>query len=316
MGVVQTTVETNIARAAAVQHGVVTRGQLLHAGLTPDGIRARLRAGRLVPLHRGVYLLGSLVGALRPARHREMAAVLACGGGGGAFVSHRSALWLRELLPVRPLGPVHLVLEDGRCRRPGIVAHRVGALPVRDVSQVDGIPTTAVIRAILDVAAAATPRELERVIARAERLDCVDLDELHSRVALATGRPGVPMLRAVLDRPRAFTRSPAEDGLVELVRSADLPEPGWNVSVGGYELDAYWPDHGVAIEVDGYAHHRFRRSFEHDRDRDLTLATLGIEVRRVTWRQIVEKPRSLIRSLSAILTRAEIRREESGRRTT
>lgn len=305
-------VETSIATMAAAQYGVVTRAQLLRAGLTSDRIRSHLRSGRLVPLHRGVFLLGSLVGPLRPPRHQEVAALLACGR--GAVVSHRSALWLWELLPVRPLGPVHLVLEGGRCRRPGIVAHRVGALPAEERTSVDGIPTTTVLRTILDVAADATPRELERVIARAERLDRLDLDDLRSRVALESGRPGVPLLRAVLDRTPALTRSPAEDALVELVRSAELPEPEWNVTVGGYELDAYWRDHGVAIEVDGYAHHRFRRSFEHDRDRDLTLATLGIEVRRVTWRQVVEKPRSLIRSLSAILTRAEVRREQAARR--
>lgn len=305
-------VEANIAKVAAAQHGVLTRPQLGDAGLTPDRIRSQVRAGRLVPLHSGVYLLGTLVGPLRPTRHHEMAAVLACGR--GAAVSHRNALWLRELLPARPLGPVHLVLEGGRCRRPGIVAHRVAELPAAEVDTVDGIPTTTVVRTILDVAARATPRQLERVIARAERLDRLDLDELRGRLALETGRPGVPLLRAVLERPIAFTRSPAEDGLVDLVRSADLPEPEWNVSVGGYELDAYWRDHGVAIEVDGYAHHSSRRPFEHDRDRDLVLASLGIDVRRVTWRKIVEKPRSLIRSLTAILTRAEIRREEAARR--
>jgi very-short-patch-repair endonuclease len=300
-------VEVRIAKVAALQHGVVARGQLLAAGLTPDGIRSRLRSRRLDLLHRGVYMLGTLVGPLRPPRYREMAAVLACGR--GAAVSHGSALWLWELLPVRPLGPVHVATAGARCRRPGIVAHRVGVVAGVDVAEVEGIPTTSVIRSILDFAGQATSRELERVIGRATRQAGLDLDELRVRLRLETGRPGVGRLRAVLARPVAFTRSPAEDGLADLVRAAGLQEPEWNVIVGGRERDAYWPDLDVAIEVDGFAHHNTRHAFEDDRDRDLDLAAGGTEVRRVTARQIRDEPLLVVRRLTAILTRAEIRRD-------
>src|SRR5690606_35009045 len=77
---------------AANQHGVITRAQLLKAGIAAHVIDRRLKMGRLRPMHRGVYL----VGPLRVRRTDEMAAVLACGG--AVVVSHRSAGVMWELL--------------------------------------------------------------------------------------------------------------------------------------------------------------------------------------------------------------------------
>lgn len=308
-----TEIETSIARAGSRQHGVVTRRQLLKAGLTTDMIRSRLRSDRLIRLHREVYLLGTLVGPLRPERHLEMAAVLACGR--GAAVSHRSALWLRGLVPVRPQGPVHLVLARGRCRRPGIIAHRVASLPATDVGTVDAIPTTRTVRTILDVAADVRPRELEQVIARAERSGLLDVEEIRERLKVEDGRSGIRLLRALLSAPTspAFTRSRAEERFLQLVRKADLPEPECNVRTGKRELDFLWRDHGVAVEVDGFAYHGSRRSFERDRSRDFALGAEGIEVRRVTWRQIDNEPLVVVRRLTATLTRAEIQRHPAVR---
>jgi hypothetical protein len=64
---------------AADQHGVVSRSQLLQAGLTPEAIKRRMQAGRLHPVHRGVYAVGHRV---LTREGRWMAAVLACGTGG------------------------------------------------------------------------------------------------------------------------------------------------------------------------------------------------------------------------------------------
>ncbi|HKJ92722.1 MAG TPA: type IV toxin-antitoxin system AbiEi family antitoxin domain-containing protein [Longimicrobiales bacterium] len=307
-GTLGTTIETTIAQAAARQHGVVTRAQLLAVGLTVDRIRSRVHAGRLVPLHHGVYLLGNLLEPLRPAHYREMPAVLACGR--GAAVGRRNALWLVEVVSTRPRGPVHVVLAGGRCRRPGVVAHRTASLPATDVEVVDGIPTTVPVRSIIDTAADATPRELEQIIARATRLGRLDLDRLRDRVERENGRPGVVRLRAILAGPTpAFTRSPLEEQLLQLVRKAGLPEPQCNVRLGDYEMDAFWPDHGVAVEVDGFAYHASRHSFEHDRARDFALAARGIDVQRLTWRQINERPFVVIRRLAAVLARAEARRD-------
>ncbi len=301
----QAEVRRRMRELAAGQHGVVTSDQIMAAGATADTIRSWRRSGRLAMVHRGVYLPGSLVGPLAPARYREMAAVLACGR--GAAVSHGNALWLRDLLPARPTGAVHLVVPLARCRRPGIRAHRVSALPPEDVSLVEGIPTTTVIRSVLDLASVARARFVEQVIARAERLGQLDSEELLRRLDRAPVR-GAPLLRSLLTNEGgpAFTRSEAEDRFLEIVRLAELPAPQANVRLRDIEVDFYFPAHRVAVEVDGFAHHSTRRSFERDRDRDFGFGADGVQVVRVTWRQLQRKPHIIVRRLTAILTRAEV----------
>ena len=47
-----------LARMATRAHGVVTRTDLLEAGVTPEQIKSRLRKGSLIAEHRGVYRVG------------------------------------------------------------------------------------------------------------------------------------------------------------------------------------------------------------------------------------------------------------------
>src|SRR4051794_13965649 len=82
--------DLDIAAFADAQHGVVSRAQLLQAGLTRNEIDHRAETGRLIRLYRGVYAVGH---QRLTVQGRWMAAVLACGP--GAVLSHQSAgaLW-------------------------------------------------------------------------------------------------------------------------------------------------------------------------------------------------------------------------------
>ena len=109
---------------AARQHGVVTRRQLLEAGVSAAIVRYRVERRRLVPLHRGVYR----VGPVRAALEREAAAVMACGP--TAHLSHQSAA---RVLGMRLPGPVpkqvHVtVVSAVRLRGAGVRVHRVRRL--------------------------------------------------------------------------------------------------------------------------------------------------------------------------------------------
>src|SRR5215211_6394769 len=82
-----------LQRLATDQHGILTRSQLLHAGVGPRTVDRWIEQGRLIALHRGVFA----VGHLPPSPHaRTMAAVLACGR--SAVLSHRSAAHLYGLI--------------------------------------------------------------------------------------------------------------------------------------------------------------------------------------------------------------------------
>lgn len=295
--------DERVAEVAAAQHGVVTRAQAIGAGLTPRMIAGRLRSGRLRSVHRGVYRIGPL----SPPRSREMSAVLACGP--GAVVSHRSAAWLWDLVsPPAATWPVDVTVPGrDRSRRPGIRAHRVAALGAADTAMVEGIPVTAPVRTVVDLARVVVSGELERAVARAERQGLVTRGELSALIVRYRGRPGLPRLRAVVEGAGgpALTRSEAESLFLRLVRKVGLPAPEVNVTVQGYELDFLWPSAGIAVEVDGFAFHSSRPVFESDRRRDLRLAAAGIQVIRVTWRRLVDEPGATMVELGQTLALAE-----------
>src|SRR5690349_11141644 len=87
------TVERKLAAIAHHQHGVVTRQQLLDAGITPRQIDERLYAGTLIRIHRGVYRVGHAAPSIE-ATYR--AAVFA--GGREAVLSGAAAAHLYELV--------------------------------------------------------------------------------------------------------------------------------------------------------------------------------------------------------------------------
>jgi very-short-patch-repair endonuclease len=296
-------IEEVVAGFAGGQHGVVTRRQLLGAGLTPRVVRGLVKARRIRPLHRGVYVAGPVV----VPQAREMAAVLACGG--GAVVSHRSAggLWGLLRRPADGL-PVDVTIDGpDRGRRPGIRAHRAARLEAEDVTTVDDIPATTPPRTLVDLAAVLPGRELEQALAQAERLQLTSREELLSRAASHPGRRGMRALRALLERESrpALARSEAEERLLGLIRSARLPVPEVNATVCGYEVDFLWKALGLAVEVDGFAFHSSQARFENDRRRDVELAAEGIHVLRVTWRQLVHDRDATLGLLARTLGRAE-----------
>lgn len=298
-------VETRIVGLASRQHGVVTRAQLLGAGLTASGVDSRVRSRRLRPVHRGIYLHGALVGPLEPRRAREMAAVLACGS--GAVVSHGSAASMWGLVHGDRTGSVDVTIPGAdRGRRPGIRPHRVAALPAAEVAAVDGVPVTAPARTLVDLAPRVRPRALEQALARALRRDLLRLEDVAAALNRRPRAWGALRLRQLLDAPGgpAFTRSEAEDRFLALIRKGGLSAPEANVREHGVELDFLWRSERVAVEVDGFAFHSSRRTFELDRRRDARLAGLGLQTLRVTWNQLVEEPHAVLVRLAQVLALA------------
>ncbi len=82
-----------MAWLATRAHGVVTRSELLRAGVSREEIDGRLRSGALIAVFRGVYRVGHTAPSVEA---RYLAAVRACGE--GALLSGRAAGWLWGLL--------------------------------------------------------------------------------------------------------------------------------------------------------------------------------------------------------------------------
>jgi very-short-patch-repair endonuclease len=237
-----------------------------------------------------------------------MAAVLACGP--GAVVSHQSAAALWLLLPRPDDAPVDVIPHAGdRGRRADIRAHRVPRLAAEDVTGVDGIPVTTPARTLLDLAAVVSLRELEQALAQAERRQLATDEDLMAVIERNPTRRGVRVLRRLLERGAtpAFTRSDAEARFLALIRRAQLPDPEVNVMFAGYEIDFLWRSERLAVEIDGFAFHGARSSFERDRRRDAQLSARGLHVIRVTWRQIVREPEAVLVRTAQTLARCGFR---------
>jgi very-short-patch-repair endonuclease len=62
-----------------------------------------------------------------------------------------------------------------------------------------------------------------------------------------------------------------------------------NTQVADYEVDAYFPEHDLVVELDSWRHHGTRAAFERDRTRDADLHARGIATVRFTYQQIMTR---------------------------
>lgn len=264
-----------VGRIAARQHGVVATTQLRRAGISQDAIERGIRSGRLHVVHRGVYAVGHL------ALSREavwMAAVLACCGRDGlegrdSFLSHRSAAALWNILPPR-VGPIDVAIvgEAGRRPRRGIRIHRPRTLEVEMTKWHSGIPLTSPARTIAD---------LRRIASRRGGAS-------RAEIRRATRQAAVLGLDLGAASRREPTRSELEHLFLQLCATHRLPTPEVNVDLGGLEVDFLWRQQRLVVETDGFRFHRGNDAFEEDRRRSLRLRALGLEVVRLSYRQVTE----------------------------
>jgi hypothetical protein len=267
--------DARIARIAERQHGVISVAQARSAGVSDDAVRARVLAGHLHRVHQGVYAVGHT--RLSP-EGRWTAAVLAVGrkpthgdsvlGHWGAAVSHRSAAFLWDLLPVAD-GPADVIVAGygGKAKRRGVRVHRSQSLVPAQVTLRRGIPVTTPTRTIADLrraipagwAGSITTRELRKAIRQA-------------------GVLGLP----IGDRGGDRTRSDLERDFLCLCRRHRLQRPEVNIRIGPYLVDFLWRDRRFVVETDSYLYHRGEAAFQDDRARDLELMGLGYEVLRLS----------------------------------
>jgi very-short-patch-repair endonuclease len=256
------------AALATRQGGVVGRQQLVGLGVSGHAIDHRLRTGRFIAVFRGVYAVGH---AAIGEAGRMHAALIAAGP--GAILSHRTAGALQKLIPSMPPFVEVTATATPRRSRPGLVIHATRRPFTADV--VDGLPVTAPLRTLLDLAPALDPRERERACAEALVRNLVTPAELEAA-------------RLVEPDGAAPTRSRLERKFLALVRAGGLARPLVNATIGPYEIDFAWPAERLLVEVDGWKTHGHRLAFEDDRARDADLAAQGYVVLRFTWRQVLD----------------------------
>jgi very-short-patch-repair endonuclease len=297
--------DARVATIAAQQRGRVARRQLLAAGLRPGQISRLIATDRLFALHVGVYAVGH-PGPVELGA--ETAALLTMRP--GALLCQITAARLWGLEVPRDEEIIH-VLVDPRWARPrtGIRIHRSRLIAGADRRLRERLPVCSPARALLDLVLALGDRPLDRAYDQG-LIDGVvhhhDIEELLGRTG---GHPGHPRLHelAVAHLATGATRSEAEARLLDLIRATDLPRPRVNQRLHGYEVDLHWAAARLVVEIDGYRFHSTRAAFERDRVRDARLQAAGIEVLRVTWRQLEHEPYAVIARIAAALARRTVR---------
>lgn len=232
----------------AGQHALVTIAQLRAVGLTDSAVSKRVKRGALHREYRGVYSLA------RPLSWAGQLLAPVLSSGRGSFVGLYAAAELHELLR-RP------------ARRIDILAPRPRALPAHvhtyrrlhplDVTDRDGIPVTSVARMLVDLTELADVGELTNIIHEAAFRGSFSALATRDAMARAHGRRNLHKLEAALhahEHGSAGTKSGNERMLKRLIRAAVLPEPLSNVHVAGIEVDLFWPDRRLCVEVDGHGH--------------------------------------------------------------
>jgi very-short-patch-repair endonuclease len=284
---------------ATQQHGVVSTRQLKALGYTRQSASKANGVGRLHRLHRGVYA----VGHTDLTHHgRVMAAVLVSAP---AVASHWTAGWLWGLFQTN--SSIHLTAPTRRHRRSEFRVH-FATLAAEDVGTAAAIPVTSLARTILDLAPLVDGERLARILRDAEELGddkgrrLFDLRDFESLLARTSGHPGHGRLTKALRLYRpdpSVTRSGLERRFRALVRRAGLPLPATNYVVGPYEIDAYWEAERFGVELDVFATHGSRLSFERDRERADDLLVIGIEITRVTDVRLEREPDAVMRRVAA-----------------
>ncbi|MBL1098129.1 hypothetical protein [Streptomyces coffeae] len=296
-----------------VQRRVLTTRQLREHGVTAAVAAERSQEGgpwqQILP---GVHLLhpGPATGEERlhaallyTAGRRQTAAADGTGTGdegpyGEAMVTGLAALALHHFSAAPPLSALDhvdvLVPRTRRLRATGFVRF-VRAQTLPGPRYLAGVPTVPVARALADAVArigdAVLVRRLLTESVRHGHCDATAVVKELSQARLLSRPHVIDAVDALLAEGRAI----AEGRLYDMVRGHGLPEPLWNVELrlpGGHrlgEVDAYWRDQAVALEIDARAprHDEYALRGAYARKRE-HLEELGITVVRVTPRKLRE----------------------------
>jgi very-short-patch-repair endonuclease len=288
------------ARVAARQKTMVSAAQLEACGLGRRAIKYRVETGRLHPEFPGVYSYGC--GEL-PLLAREQGALLWCSE--HAFLSHGTAAAIWGLWRTLPRTIEVSVVGRYCASRTGIRVHRIKKIDRRDVQREQGLWVSSPARAVLEIAATGSAKDLTRAIddgLAGRRFTPGELDEV-----LARNRPcrGAARLTAILGDPTAtaISRSRREKALLRLIREAGLPMPETNVPFGRFELDFYWRREGLVVEIDGETFHRGPGAVGRDREKDLAVRAASLEMRRFTGDHVLKRPWMVLATIAGELAR-------------
>jgi hypothetical protein len=289
-----------LARTLNHQLDVITREQAVTVGLTRHALRHRLRfEGPWQGLLPGVYLATTGTPTLI---QQEMAAMLYAGP--GSVVTGLAAVRQHHIRgPVTEL--IDVLVPASRRRRDAdfVRLHRTTHLPTR-VWQLGplryALPARAVADAVRDLTSL---RDVRAMVADAVQRGHCRVPDLSTELT-AGPSVGSKLFRQALADVADGIRSAAEGDLKDLLAKSGLPAPLFNASIyddvdGTFiaRPDAWWPDCGVAVEVDSHEWHLSPHDHTRTLERQRRMGKRGILVLPFTPREIRTQPAEVLAAI-------------------
>jgi hypothetical protein len=297
--------QEKLAETLRKQRGIIARWQASALGLTEKAIRYRTRPdGPWTTVLPGIYSVGQRV---LTGPQRAVAAYLYPGKaiavtGASAVAWHGVPGKCSELVDV---------LVPQACQRgdAGFVRlHRTTVMPGAFCQ--DGVVSyVPADRAIVDAARQLGDlAEVRALVAAGVQRGTVLVWQL-ARELDAGPVPGSARLRLALAEVADGVRSAAEADLRSIIVRARLPVPLYNPRLYlGTEFlampDAWWPDHGVAAEVDSKQWHLSPQDWAHTMARHDRMTAAGILVLHFPPSQLKQEDWKVARQLKATLAAA------------
>jgi hypothetical protein len=295
-----------LARTLDEQLGVITRGQAAAAGLTKHALRHRLRLeGPWQGLLPGVYLAATGTPTLI---QQEMAAQLYAGR--GSMITGLAAVRLHHIRgPATELIDVLIPVSRKRQDTAFVRVHRTALLPTR-VWRLGPLHYAPPARAIADAVRDLTSlRDVRAMVADAVQRGHCGVPDLSTELNAGPSRGSTPFRKALTDVADGI-RSAAEGDLKDLLTKSRLPMPLFNASL--YDVDgtfiatpdAWWPQYGIAIEVDSHEWHMSPQDHARTLERQRRMGKYGIVVLPVTPGQIRKQPAEMLATIRDALQSA------------
>ena len=292
--------------------GVLGAPEAVRAGVTTSALSAAVKAGELVRVRRGGFVEAGLWRSAPPdARYAlTVRATLAARDGAGA-ASHHAALVLHGL-PIYGYDTtrVDLVAHVKRTTTAGrVVVHpQIGAVVETDGGLATDI-ATALVHATAVTGVVAGVVSADRALAT-RRCSMTQLHEAAAAAQPLRAHRRLARMLALLDaRSESVAESRARLIFIQAgltVRSqVKIADPGGAVVARADLLIGEW----VVVEVDGagkYADDPDGRALFREKLREDRLRELGYEVVRVTWADLADPARLIVR-VRAAMARAEVR---------
>jgi hypothetical protein len=167
-----------------------------------------------------------------------------------------------------------------------------------------GISVTSIPVKMVDLAATSGERVVHRALGQLDFQKLLGVEALLG--ACRRGRQGAAALREAIDTydpRRKHANGRLEDDFYAFCERGGLPLPLLNTCVHNIKCDAYWPQQGLAVELDSELGHSSPGQRRRDRRNDMVLRGHGLTVIRYDWDLVHEQPAEVCRDVLNALAR-------------